>query len=214
MAKKNFYAVARGKVRGVYTTWAECSAQVTGVNGAKFKGFATKAEADQFMGEPVGSTSFVGGAAPQPGGQAAVKPSPKKPSAAKKAARAPAAADPADEHRIRVYTDGSCRGNHSVQTSKNPAGWGFAAVNGNTPIQEMWGPVVIDPGDCAYLGAEHGSNNTGELCAITEALLWLRDFEDTGRAAVICYDSEYAHKMTTGEWRPKENIKLVQHNQV
>lgn len=47
----SFYAVGRGKQTGVFRTWRECQAQVTGFNGAKFKKFSTEAEAWAFVNE-------------------------------------------------------------------------------------------------------------------------------------------------------------------
>ena len=41
MSKKKYYAVKVGKTPGIYLTWADCSAQVTGYKGAKFKSFTT-----------------------------------------------------------------------------------------------------------------------------------------------------------------------------
>ncbi|KAK7533839.1 RNase H domain-containing protein [Phyllosticta citribraziliensis] len=51
-----FYAVQNGRVPGVYTDWASCQKQTTGFYGAKFKSFATRAEADTFAkgGRPTG----------------------------------------------------------------------------------------------------------------------------------------------------------------
>nr|XP_027221266.1 ribonuclease H1-like [Penaeus vannamei] len=46
-----YYAVAKGKKPGVYATWPECQAQVTGFLGARYKKFATKAEAEEFIRE-------------------------------------------------------------------------------------------------------------------------------------------------------------------
>lgn len=51
MAKKNFYAVAIGKVPGIYRSWASASLQVTRFHGAVFKGFATESEAKKFLEE-------------------------------------------------------------------------------------------------------------------------------------------------------------------
>ncbi len=47
--KKNFYAVKKGLAPGIYETWEECRANVTGFPGATFKGFATRAEAEAFL---------------------------------------------------------------------------------------------------------------------------------------------------------------------
>lgn len=51
MAKKNFYAVAIGRVPGIYRSWAAASLQVTRYNGAVFKGFTTESEAKKFLEE-------------------------------------------------------------------------------------------------------------------------------------------------------------------
>ncbi|MFW2491695.1 viroplasmin family protein [Clostridium chromiireducens] len=47
---KKFYAVKKGKVPGIYATWGECSENVNGFPGAIYKGFATKKEAEEFIG--------------------------------------------------------------------------------------------------------------------------------------------------------------------
>lgn len=57
MAKKNFYAVAKGKTPGIYRTWEECKVQIEHVSGAVYKGFATLNEAEAFMGQ-TGVTCF------------------------------------------------------------------------------------------------------------------------------------------------------------
>lgn len=46
---EKFYAVKKGKVPGVYLTWKECSAQVTGFSGAVYKKFFTREEAEDFL---------------------------------------------------------------------------------------------------------------------------------------------------------------------
>lgn len=51
--KQKFYVVWQGKQTGVFTSWAECEAQVKGVEGAKYKSFPTRAEAEAALaGEP------------------------------------------------------------------------------------------------------------------------------------------------------------------
>ena len=51
MSKKKYYAVRVGKTPGIYFTWADCSAQVTGFKGAKFKSFETIEEAQAFIND-------------------------------------------------------------------------------------------------------------------------------------------------------------------
>lgn len=48
MAKK-FYAVRAGRKTGLFTTWDECKASVGSFSGAVYKGFDTKAEADDYL---------------------------------------------------------------------------------------------------------------------------------------------------------------------
>ncbi len=52
MAKRkvNFYVVWQGRTPGIYTSWTECEAQVKGV-AAKYKGFATRAEAEKALSD-------------------------------------------------------------------------------------------------------------------------------------------------------------------
>ena len=47
--KFNYYAVRRGKVPGVYTSWEECQKQLKGFKGNCYKGFFTQEEAENFL---------------------------------------------------------------------------------------------------------------------------------------------------------------------
>ncbi|MDE5415269.1 ribonuclease H [Alkalihalobacterium chitinilyticum] len=46
MAKKKYYVVWSGRKTGIFNTWAECEAQVKGFQGARFKSFESKADAE------------------------------------------------------------------------------------------------------------------------------------------------------------------------
>lgn len=50
MAKVKFYAVRNGVKPGIYNTWDECKAQVSGYSGAEYKSFATLEEAQAYVG--------------------------------------------------------------------------------------------------------------------------------------------------------------------
>lgn len=50
MAAKKFYAVKKGKVTGVFTTWEECRVSVEGYPGAEYKGFSSMEEAQVYLG--------------------------------------------------------------------------------------------------------------------------------------------------------------------
>ena len=58
-----------------------------------------------------------------------------------------------------------------------------------------------------FLGAEVGSNNTGELSAMAHALRWLL-IEGSTTAVTIRGDSQYALHIASGEWRAKANREL------
>ena len=47
MAKKKFYVVWKGHKTGIFTTWDECSAQVSGYSGAAYKSFESRAVAEK-----------------------------------------------------------------------------------------------------------------------------------------------------------------------
>ncbi|MFZ5855925.1 MAG: viroplasmin family protein [Chloroflexota bacterium] len=42
MRKQKFYVVWKGKKPGIYTSWADCEAQVKGFEGAQYKGFESR----------------------------------------------------------------------------------------------------------------------------------------------------------------------------
>ena len=50
MAKKKVYAVRKGKTTGLFYSWSECEAAVTGYPGAEYKGFLTEDEAKKYLG--------------------------------------------------------------------------------------------------------------------------------------------------------------------
>lgn len=47
--KKDCYAVAKGRVVGIFDTWGECEEQTIGFSGAKFKKFKDRKEAQDFI---------------------------------------------------------------------------------------------------------------------------------------------------------------------
>jgi len=50
MNMSKFYGVKVGRTVGVYTTWADCEAQVKGFSEAQYKGFNTREEAEEYVG--------------------------------------------------------------------------------------------------------------------------------------------------------------------
>ena len=58
----NFYAVARGKSgEEIYRTWRESQEQVSGHKGARYKGFTTREECDEFIrANRIGDLQVIG----------------------------------------------------------------------------------------------------------------------------------------------------------
>ena len=131
--------------------------------------------------------------------------------------RAEPAEPQTEEIELRLYTDGSCPDNKNANTKNCPAGWGLAIrkhlKDETIPNIELstglFGPVITKHHDKRFLGAENGSNNTGELTAICEGLKWLIEQEGTNTPAAIYYDSKYAAKITTGEYKAETNKYLA-----
>jgi ribonuclease HI len=53
MARKKYYAIASGRKPGIYDNWPAAQAQVTGYQGARFKGFPTRGEAEAWLKNPI-----------------------------------------------------------------------------------------------------------------------------------------------------------------
>ena len=113
-----------------------------------------------------------------------------------------------------LYTDGS-------GGPDNRAGWALVVVDAppNRPAEmdyTLFGPVVLDEWDPVFLGAEVGTNNTGELTAIGEACIWLWENREEraqdGQVvpAVIQYDSEYARDLAVRAAAPRNNQRLAE----
>ena len=101
----------------------------------------------------------------------------------------------------KIYTDGSGK--------DEEAGWGFAAYLMESVI-ENFGAVSIDEESKVYLGAKECTNNTAELTAIIEAMIWsLERAEVQGGVVHILYDSRYAADNIIGHSHPKRNKRLV-----
>jgi len=100
MAGKKVYAVAAGHQPGIYDNWPEAERQVKGYAGARFKGFADRAEAERWLRDPQYR-------------QATARSSrePQQPASDLPAPRA---------GEISIYTDGGCR--------HNPGPGGYGAI--------------------------------------------------------------------------------------
>ena len=155
----SFYAVHKGKQRGIYTDWNECKKHIFGVRHPVFKKFNTKEEAEHFLihgfgtktnqsmadtlGVVVGGVEAVGGDAENNIDN--------------------------DTHIIHAFTDGSLIRKKSK--------------NGETKLLCGYGIYIPAYGlmdELRYAGTirDNKTNNRGELKAIIEALNYILDFID------------------------------------
>lgn len=139
MAEK-FYVVKKGRTPGIYTTWAECLAQVDKFSGAVYKSYKSREEAEEAFGANLSSK-------PSAPSQTTVR---KKKSAV---AQRDSVSVLTDEIRFAIYCDGACSGN------PGRSGSGLAIYEeGKKPV------LFYGAAD------EIGTNNTAELKALLRAL--------------------------------------------
>jgi ribonuclease HI len=165
MAKKQFYAVVKGRKPGIYDRWSGSGGaqdQVSGFPGAKYQGFVTRQEAETFLRS--------GGAAPaQPAlfQSSAVEQAASKQPAAVERTSAEFRADLATG-KVVIFTDGASTGN------PGPGGYGIVLLSGEGR-QELSG------------GFRCTTNNRMELMGVIAALQGLQR-----PAQVVLYsDSRY-----------------------
>ena len=104
MAKTKFYAVARGRATGLFTSWAHTESLVKGFAGARYKSFGSRAEAEAWLSAPQRER--------------------KKAKPAARSTDSPAPVDvPADG--LVIYTDGGAINN------PGPGGYGIVICDGD-----------------------------------------------------------------------------------
>ena len=101
---------------------------------------------------------------------------------------------------LTLYVDGSgeakggCRGVVVVE-----GGRGTLDRHAGVRLRaEFYGPLVLDAAAPPYLGVERDNNNTAELTALAEGLLYLCDVDGSTGPALLRPDSEYAMGIATG----------------
>ncbi|WP_129646253.1 ribonuclease H1 domain-containing protein [Peristeroidobacter agariperforans] len=144
MAQK-FYVVWAGRQTGVFTDWATTHRQVDRFAGARYKSFATRAEAERAFAGGAPRSTFVRRAANKPSEQASVQAGP----------------SPFD---LQIYCDGAC--------DPNPgrAGSGLAVYR-NGELAQLWHGLYNPAGtnNIAELNALHRALEMAET-AISSGL--------------------------------------------
>uniref|UniRef100_A0A914I5Q3 Ribonuclease H1 n=1 Tax=Globodera rostochiensis TaxID=31243 RepID=A0A914I5Q3_GLORO len=168
----SFYAVARGRGVGVFSTWEKCLASVNGFPGARFKKFPTFEEASKFVEKNKGTASGGGilvakdafkPTKPKLGRQKANGifkngscPAESAAVVGEAAATLASAVDDAvgDDTATIVYTDGACSRNGCVGAKA-----GFGVFWSDDHPDNVSAPVVGEP-----------TNNRAEYLAVIAAV--------------------------------------------
>ncbi|KAI0746188.1 ribonuclease H-like domain-containing protein [Earliella scabrosa] len=209
-AKPGFYAVARGRVPGVYTTWDECQQQVNGFMGNKHQKFPTMEQAQTYLAQhgvatpstsaspaaaaPAASNGSVAaasnrlaqsrqhGAKPYSKPQANAADKPHSSGSSKWAALTTEVIEDESGWDV-VYSDGACKGNGKAGSIAGVGVW--------------WGPN--DVRNVAERCPGGQTNNRAELIAIVRVL---ETAPHTKRPLLIKTDSKYSISCFR-EWMPK-----------
>jgi len=181
VAKPKFYVVWVGHNTGIYTDWATCSKQVLGVAGAKYKSFATKAQAEAAFKHGPSYTATANSSAASTTESSPSQPA-KKPAKPNSVATWNAEAIATLSEDTLIYTDGGCEPN------PGEAGSGMAIYR-DGKIDELW-YGLFNP---------NGTNNTAELNALHQALLIAAEEIKKNRSVTILCDSKYSIQCVT-QW--------------
>jgi ribonuclease HI len=124
--KKKYYAVAKGRKPGVYTLWSGpggAEGQVKGFAGAKYRGFATRSEAEAYV-KSGGQTASLQEPLPElEGGEMAAKKTGRTRATPEKRAGQDYQAELA-AGRVVIFSDGASTGN------PGPGGYGVVVLTG------------------------------------------------------------------------------------
>ncbi|GKT04380.1 ribonuclease H family protein [Furfurilactobacillus entadae] len=170
MAGKKFYAVAKGKKPGIYTTWPAAKQQVDGVAGARYKSFPTETAAKQWLAA---------------GGQYQQQ--------AKTAAATPVVETSASQQneRIVLYSDGGSRNTGNVAgghvRSGDKAAWAYLVNVDDTQFFDSLGEFGV-------------TNNKMEITGLLMALRGLRLAQLADQPILAVLDSKYVLDAITKHW--------------
>ena len=188
-----FYAVHKGKRRGIYTDWNECKQNIFGVKRPVFKKFGTKEEAEHFLIHGFGTktnqsmldTLGKSNDTPSAGDNAKIEGS------GEIAKIADVIANP-KKHIIHIFTDGSL----IRKKSKNGAARVLCGYGIYIPAYGLMEEL-------RYAGTirDNKTNNRGELKAIIDGLNYILCCIDetvgevaTGAVVAAAPDAEFPHK--------------------
>lgn len=179
MAAKKYYAVKKGKITGVFETWADCKAAVDGYPGAVYKGFSSLKEAQAYAGDSTERRASCGsgrdgaelrrGACGEPDGKNGLP----------------------EPGTLLAYVDGS----YGDSIGKYAFGCVFILPDGR---------IFTEYGNGDNAQSLRHRNVTGEMLG---AMFAVRFAMCNGFSGIeIRYDYEGIEKWVTGEWRARTEL--------
>ena len=176
MAKK-FYVVWAGRETGIFTSWDVTKRAVDKYPQAKYKSFATEAEAKTAFAQSPANSIGKSAPAKKAAGSATVT------SAGSVSTKTQGANQAVlSQFDVVIYTDGGCEPN------PGKAGSGMAIYR-KGELAELW----------FGLYNPNGTNNTAELNALHQALIVAKKVIAAGETVQIMSDSQYSIKCVC-EW--------------
>ena len=112
----------------------------------------------------------------------------------------------------KIFTDGSFKQGIKSRRKVPFAGWGFVVydfgeeASADNEFFSAYGAVITSSTVEGFLGADKKTNNTAELHAIMEALIWAYLREST--SFIFYSDSMYVVRMLQRFFEPRENMIL------
>ncbi len=150
MSKSKFYVVWHGVTPGIYTSWTECKAQVNGCEGAIYKVFSTREEAE----EAYNSSPYIYITRAKKATKTQSRTTGDAPSSPPTNRTDTVLPLPLEVQAEAVAVDAACSG--------NPGPMEYRGVYLRT------GQVIF------HFGPMHGTNNIGEFLAIVHALALMK----------------------------------------
>ena len=113
--------------------------------------------------------------------------------------------DPPPDNMIEIYIAGSADARKKNEPPP-PGGYGAVAVRGGQPIFEMAGTISTRTPNVKTI-----TENLALLVAAARALQWAEQ-HGMARGSPICirYDSEYAARISTGQWKARKHKPMAE----
>ena len=204
MAERKFYAVKKGKVTGIFGTWAECSASVHGYPGAEFKSFPTEAEARAYLGGQemagAGSTGDLVREFPAQYADGGRNPVQK--------ADQQEPENVLSDHRT-AYVDGSARksdgrSDHLIAYVDGSYDESLGKYSFGCVLLTPDGEIVEEFGNGSNPDSLAIRNVAGEMLGAMYAVQW--GIRRGYRYLTLCYDYQGIEAWATGAWRAKNPL--------